>query len=174
MSAPEVLRFGDDGRFPNSDLPVIVHHGVGGGVGDLVPLLEGLFAAHGWSGGWRAGVFDFDHYHSTAHEVLGVYAGGATLLLGGEWGTLVDVIAGDVVVIPAGVAHRCVDDRGLQVVAAYDRARRPDLLFGAPGERPASDARIAAVPVPDDDPVGRVLIRALWTPRVRLESLTRL
>ena len=85
--------------------------------------------------------------------MLGVYAGGATLLLGGEDGSRVEVAPGDVVVIPAGVAHRCLDDRGLRVVGAYDAGLVPDLLRGRPGERPDADARIAAVARPEADPV---------------------
>ncbi len=187
MVTTETLTLVDDGRFPNSLNPAIVHRGVTPGNDPLegaahrrvTPAndpLEGAaeadraagfarrFAAHGWTGGWRGTVFGYHHYHSTAHEVLGVVAGGATLLLGGDSGRTVQVGPGDVVVIPAGVAHRCLDNRGLVVTAAYDRGRRPDLLRGDPGERPAADKRIAAVPVPAADPLlGPGAGAGLWT-----------
>lgn len=147
MVTTETHRLADDGRFPNSADPAVLHRGVA--ATDFAPL----FAAHGWTGGWRGTVFGYHHYHSTAHEVLGVIEGGATLLLGGDHGITVDIGPGDVVVIPAGVAHRCLDDRGLVVTAAYDRGLRPDLLRGEPGERPDADARIARVPAPLQDPV---------------------
>ena len=36
---------------------------------------EELFHGNGWGNGWRNGIFPFHHYHSTAHEVLGIAAG---------------------------------------------------------------------------------------------------
>lgn len=159
MTETRTLALADDGTFPNSTHPLVLH---GGAAADPDAFAR-TFAAHGWTGGWRGTVFPFHHYHSTAHEVLGVFAGGATLRLGGDAGETVDVAPGDVVVIPAGVAHQCLDDRGLAVVAAYDRGRSPDLLRGEPGERPDADERIAAVPVPDADPLlGPGAGAALW------------
>jgi uncharacterized protein YjlB len=39
---------------------------------------ETLFAENGWSGIWTDGIFDYQHYHTGAHEVLGVKCGFAT------------------------------------------------------------------------------------------------
>jgi uncharacterized protein YjlB len=86
--------------------------------------------------------------------VLGVYSGAATVRLGGEHGKKVEVRTGDVIVIPAGVAHQNVgasDDFG--VVGAYPEGREWDLLRGLPGERPNADRNIAAFPMPDNDPI---------------------
>jgi uncharacterized protein YjlB len=68
---------------------------------------ETLFAGNGWSGGWRGGVYPYHHYHSTA---LGIVAGSANVRLGGDSGTVVDLHAGDVVVIPAVADHVAVSD----------------------------------------------------------------
>ncbi len=102
----------------------------------------------------RDGIYSYHHYHSTAHEVLGVYQGGATVQFGGEKGPAVSVAAGDVVVIPAGVAHKLLDVPGsLRVVGAYPAGQSWDMNYGREGERPAADRNIAAVPAPEQDPL---------------------
>src|SRR2546426_301740 len=78
--------------------------------------------------------------------------GTATLQLGGQHGENVEVGAGDVIVIPAGVAHQNIgasDDFG--VVGAYPGGRSWDLLRGLSGERPKADDNIVALPMPDKD-----------------------
>jgi uncharacterized protein YjlB len=66
----------------------------------------------------------------------------------------VDVHSGDVIVIPAGVAHQKIEASGdFAVVGAYPDGREWDLLRGEPSERPQADKNIAALPIPDDDPI---------------------
>src|SRR4029077_1562682 len=135
---PEQLNFEDDGIFPNSPLPLLLYHqAITTEAEDRASIFEERFAENDWTNSWRDGVYSFPHYHSTSHEVLGVYSGAATLRLGGERGNNVEVRAGDVIVIPAGVAHQNIgasDDFG--VVGAYPDGREWDLLRGLPGERP--------------------------------------
>ncbi|MBX3171605.1 MAG: cupin domain-containing protein [Candidatus Eremiobacteraeota bacterium] len=150
--SPEFLHFADDGQFPNSRLPAILYRAA------LDPdpqSMEQHFRQRDWSHSWRNGVYAFDHYHSTSHEVLGIYQGRAELCLGGSRvGRSLTVEAGDVLVIPAGVAHRCVQaSQDFQVVGAYAEGRDGDLLRGRPEERPAANQRIAALPLPRQDPV---------------------
>ena len=154
--APEQLPFEDDGTFPNNALPLLVYRqALSADTEDLATAFERRFAANDWKGSWRNGVYRFPHYHSTTHEVLAIYRGTATLQLGGsKSGATVKVRAGDVIVIPAGVAHQNLeasDDFG--VVGAYPGGRRWDLLRGLPGERPKADRSIANVPLPDNDPL---------------------
>jgi uncharacterized protein YjlB len=95
--------FDDDGVVPNNScLPLVVYRGVLESGPGAASSCETLFAGNGWSGG----VYPYHHYHSTAHEALGIVAGSAKVRLGGDSGTVVDLRAGDVVVIPAGVAHK--------------------------------------------------------------------
>ena len=56
----------------NPRLPLVVYRGaldIGPGA---TAACEMLFAGNGWSGGWRGGVYPYHHYHSTAHEALGI------------------------------------------------------------------------------------------------------
>jgi len=108
MQSPEPLVFADDGSFPNSRLPALFYRGAFATGRDLGPAFENLFGRNGWTGSWRNGLYSFHHYHSTAHEVLGIHRGSVKVMLGGEKGRLVTLTAGDVIVIPAGVAHRNV------------------------------------------------------------------
>jgi len=143
----------DDGRYPNNaHLPVLFYEAA------LEPdagadAWEERVAAHGWAGGWRNGIFSFHHYHSTAHEVLGVAQGEVTVQVGGPSGPHVGLSAGDAVVLPAGVAHRNVEASGLLVVGAYADGRDWDLKRGAPDDRPEADHNIEQVPRPSADPI---------------------
>ena len=167
---PEQLNFKDDGIFPNSILPLLFYrHAITTDAKDPASIFEQRFAENDWTNSWRDGVYSFPHYHSTSHEVLGIYRGDATLRLGDEHGRNVEVHAGDVIVIPAGVAHQNIgasDDFG--VVGAYPGGRQWDLLRGNPGERPTADRNIAALPVPDNDPIygAQGPLRQHWKPRM--------
>lgn len=161
----ETHRLGDAGGIPNSRLPVVVHH-------DVAEAREpaacvALFAANGWLGAWVDGIYPFHHFHSTTHEVLGVVAGSATVVLGGPDGVRLEVAPGDVLVLPAGTGHcNAGASADLQVVGAYPDGMAWDLRRGDPAEREEVLAAIAAVPLPDADPVVGVdgPLRRLWAP----------
>jgi len=147
--------FTDDGRFANSRQPVVIYRLALASDAASAEAMEQLLDGNGWPSQWRSGVYDFHHYHSTAHAALGIAGGSARLMLGGPAGREFAVSAGDVVVLPAGTAHRRLsasDD--FLVVGAYPPGQDWDLLRGEAGERPAADERIAAVPLPVTDPVG--------------------
>jgi uncharacterized protein YjlB len=152
---PQQLVFKDDGSIPNNTLPLLLYReAFAPDTKDLASVMEQRFAENDWTGSWRAGVYPFLHYHSTSHEVLGVFSGSATLRLGGAQGTTVEVRLGDVIVIPVGVGHQNLGSSAdFSVVGAYPGGRQWDLLRGLPGERPQADRNIAAVPLPDNDPV---------------------
>lgn len=146
----------DSGTIPNNPrLPVLLYsHAVDLPQEGAPELFENLFTVHGWPAAWRNGIYDYHHYHSTAHEALGVYAGSATAVLGGERGIEVSVERGDVVIIPAGVGHKCLKkSRDLAIVGAYPSNTGPDMMIGAPEERPACIEAIAGVAVPALDPL---------------------
>ncbi|HET6784016.1 MAG TPA: cupin, partial [Pseudoxanthomonas sp.] len=57
--------------------------------------------------------------------------------------------AGDVLVIPAGVAHRKLREAdGFQVVGAYPEGREPDMRTGLESERETTEKAVSQVPVP--------------------------
>ncbi len=153
--AVETYRFEDDGVVPNNPtLPLVVYRGALGEGGDVAGRCEAVFAHNGWPDAWRNGIYAHHHYHSTAHEVLGIAASSARVRLGGENGTNVELRAGDVVVIPAGVAHkREAASRDLLVIGAYPRGQRPDICLAESGGHDRAAAAITAVPLPIADPV---------------------
>ena len=164
IDAPETYVFQDDGRIPNSRLALLVYrHAL---PADPAPM-EKHFAAHDWSGGWRNGIYTFHHFHSIAHEVLGIANGSAEVMFGGPTGRSVKVAAADVVVIPAGVGHCNKGDSGdLLVVGAYPGGSDYDLRRGDPAEHDEVVRNIARVGLPDQDPVRGCdgpLLR-LWSP----------
>jgi uncharacterized protein YjlB len=152
MTSPETHRLEDAGGIPNSPLPVLVYHDIEGA--HTARDCEELFARNGWLGAWVDGIYAFHHFHSTAHEVLGIVAGTASVILGGPTGRRFEVARGDVVVLPAGSGHcNAGSSADLLVVGAYPNGMRWDLRRGDAAERDEVLANIAAVPRPDTDPV---------------------
>ena len=150
----ETHLFADDGVVPNNSLPLVLYRGALGSEGDLAARCEEMFEAHGWPGAWRNGIYGHHHYHSNAHEVLGIARGTARVRLGGENGASVELRAGDVVVIPAGVAHkREAASADLLVIGSYPRGQRPDICRAEAGAHDQSVGQVAKVALPECDPV---------------------
>ena len=180
------------GSSPNNEaLPLIVYRSamdVGGGEPEAA--VERTFGSNGWGDGFRGDTFPFHHYHSIAHEIVGCARGAARLQFGGPEGPVIDVRAGDAVLIPAGVVHCRLDDKpGYVSVGAYPPGQQPDLCVlseedGAvsnarddteglelkvvgDAEMPAIRATIAGVPLPATDPLAgaRGPVTTLWLDR---------
>lgn len=149
------VRLADDGTFPNNpDLPLVVYRAA------FVPhrctpaIVEAVFRQNRWGGAWRNGIYGYHHYHSTAHEALGVARGSARVQLGGPEGETFAIEAGDVLILPAGVAHKNLGaSPDFLVVGAYPAGQDWDLNTGQPDERPQADRNIKQVPLPATDPV---------------------
>ena len=69
MIRPETYLFADDGHFPNSKLPLLVYRAA---LPSSASAMEDALVANGWSNGWRDGIITYHHFHSIAHEVLGI------------------------------------------------------------------------------------------------------
>jgi len=154
----EVREYGfeDDGRIPNNPtLPLLVYPQVLAEHDRNPSRARKLLARNGRVGSWVNGVFPYHHYHSTSHEVLSVVGGRARITFGGPEGKIIEVRAGDVVVIPAGVGH-CRESSGgdFSVVGAYPRGQENyDLRTGEEGERPGVLQNIRGVLPPQTDPI---------------------
>lgn len=120
---PRTFKFKDDGLIPNHPKwPFVLYKSVIRLPKSLDPaaVFEELFETNGWGNSWRDGIYNYDHYHSRTHEVLGIARGSGKVQFGGSKGRAVRLKAGDVAILPAGTGHQCLkasDD--FLVVGAY-------------------------------------------------------
>jgi len=141
-----------DGSIPNHPRwPLLIYPGV---VTTITPeAFEELFTRNRWPAAWRNGVHPFHHFHSTSHEVLGIYEGEVTVQFGGEGGVTVTAKPGDVIVLPAGTGHKKLAARGaLGVVGAYPEGSNPDTCTTKTSLK-SVQAAVSRVPLPAADPV---------------------
>lgn len=132
---------------------------------DADDTIQRIFESHQWSNAWKNGIYPYHHYHSITHEVLGVYQGACNVMLGGYEDKIVHIEKGDVLVIPAGVAHRNVGSTSdFGCVGAYPDGMDFDMNYGRPEERRQAAKNIRLVPVPSTDPVyGYGPLQDYWT-----------
>lgn len=147
----ELFRFEDDGVIPNNPrYPVLIYRHVF----EDPSAIEKTFRVNNWQNSWVDGIFDFHHYHSVAHEVIGILEGHASIQIGGPLGKTFTLTAGDVIVLPAGTGHKALDtSRRFKVVGAYPNGQDYDTLTGESCERPSNLERIERVERPSTDPV---------------------
>jgi uncharacterized protein YjlB len=153
---PMSVLFKDDGIVPNNPrLPLLVYRSAVKcpPAFDPAVVIDFLFETNGWKRSWRDTVYDFVHYHSQIHEVMGVARGSATMEFGGITGRQLSVKAGDVVVLPAGTGHRLIESsRNFLVVGAYPEQGTYDECTDT-RDRLDAAKRIAKVRKPAKDPV---------------------
>lgn len=146
----------EDGAFPNNGLlPLLVYKGafriIGEGETDTI---KEILETNSWADSWVNGIHDYHHYHSTAHEVLVALKGSCRVQFGGPNGIALMFEKGDVVIIPAGVSHKKIDDAdGFKCLGAYPEGQQYDMNYGKPEERPKADNNIKKVPMPENDPL---------------------
>jgi uncharacterized protein YjlB len=146
----------ENGNFPNNPrLPLLLYKQVLPiKENNLAQKFEEMFEKNHWGSCWRNGIYSYHHYHSTAHEVLGIYNGWANVQFGGSDGVIVKVEKGDAVVIPAGVSHKNQGASGdFACVGAYPSGQDYDMNYGRDGERLTTDTNIERVPMPLTDPI---------------------
>ena len=154
---PDTTMFADDGAIPNNPrLSFILYRGAVdlSNCSDPAAVFEELFKSYGWGNSWRDGIYGFVHYHSSAHEVLGIARGSAKVRFGGDHGKVYDLCAGDVVVLPAGTGHQSLSaSKDLLVVGAYPPGAQYDECRGSPQEHERALQSIPRVALPQMDPV---------------------
>lgn len=144
------FHFQDDGTYPNNKLPVHYYEKAF----EQPDTMREIFDSNCWRNSWINGIFPYHHYHSTAHEVLGVLQGHAVVKLGGLDGEKLNISRGDVIVLPAGTAHkRMQQSDDFQVLGAYPDGMSFDTKTDKPGEYVQALQQIPNVPIPKQDPV---------------------
>ena len=148
--------FLDDGLIPNNRWPVIIYRGAVRFPRALDPaaVIEDIFERNGWGDSWRDGIYDYLHYHSRIHEVLGVARGSARVRLGGEKGRTFKIAAGDILILPAGTGHQSLKaSKNFLVVGAYPSNGTYDECLPARAQHAAGAKPVKKVGLPRKDPV---------------------
>ena len=144
-------------NFPNSKYPVLIYRHcleLTEFKNKAVEIVQKIFARNKWSNSWRNGIYDFHHYHSTTHECMAIVQGKAKVIFGGPNGKPAEVTAGDVIILPAGVGHRCTKhSEDFLCVGAYPQAKDYDMNYGMAAEYDSAVRRIKNLSNPSKDPV---------------------
>lgn len=143
-------------RFPNNSLPALIYR-------KALNLDENnqneeackeLLLRNNWGNNWTDSIFDFHHFHSNTHEVLAITAGNAEVVLGGPGHDAIFLHRGDVLIIPAGVAHKKKNSSSdFKCVGGYAGGRDYDMNTGNDQELEKVIKEMRVVPLPETDPV---------------------
>lgn len=169
----EQILLKEDQPYPNSVLPVLFYPDA---FSEIVkeddPAQKGIqfFAENNYSNAWVNGIFPYHHFHSNTHEVLACISGEASVQLGGPDGKVIQFSKGDVVLLPAGTAHKRVKaSKDFSIIGAYPDGREFDTHKGdeitSDDEYYRLKHAIKKVPVPSLDPVQNKggAVKKYWT-----------
>jgi len=167
---PHILHFvlKQNENFPNSDLPVLIYEGaleLPAEKNQSSIIIQKIFSRNNWSNSWTNGIYDFHHYHSITHECLAISMGSATVILGGPSGRKIELSKGDVIILPAGVGHKCLEhSEDFQCVGAYPEGKDYDIKLGTPEELKEALSNIQKLPKVSQDPIygEQGFLQAYW------------
>ncbi|KAH0832725.1 hypothetical protein AYO21_00369 [Fonsecaea monophora] len=109
---PETYYLGPNKHCPNNDMPVLIYR-------DCLPLplseakTTEFLESHAWEKKGTWGHIAYRHFHPNTHECYGIFQGESRILVGcgtndTSGGEEIEVHAGDVIVLPAGTGHCCL------------------------------------------------------------------
>jgi uncharacterized protein YjlB len=154
---PVTFRFRDDGLIPNNPRwPLVVYRKAVTLPRSLDPaaVWEELFESNQWDDCWRGEIYEYLHYHSRIHEVLGIAKGSAKVRFGGRNGRTLKLKAGDAVILPAGTGHQCLwASKSFMAVGAYPPSGSYDECRPTAREHARSVKSVRAVARPRKDPL---------------------
>ncbi len=143
--------------FPNSRMPVLIYKNaveLPKQKNKAASIIQKIFDRNGWSNSWTNGIYDFHHYHSITHECMGIIMGTATIILGGPNGRKIKLTTGDVLILPAGVSHKCLRfSESFKCVGAYPQGKDYDINTGTFSEYKNAIIKINKLAIPRKDPV---------------------
>ena len=165
---PDIFYFREDKHIPNSPFPLLIYRGFfDKEYYACEDWLKKKFISNKWFPAPALRIFNFTHYYSNTHIALGVCAGEAKWQLGGALGITTVIEKGDVMVIPAGVALRCLESStDFNLVGAGSANVAPDIHNEKTRNRAHADRSIVNIPVPDNDPIlgAKEGLQTIWTP----------
>lgn len=143
--------------FPNSTFPILIYK-------EAIQLpffkknaatvAKNILFKNNWKNSWVNGIYNFHHFHSLVHECIIVLSGKVSVIFGGPGGRRIKLNRNDVVIIPAGVAHKCIDaSLNFSCLGAYPEGKDFDIKTGIVSEFEYAIKNIKRVPVPKLDPV---------------------
>lgn len=174
-SQPEQYYIKPTAHCPNNVLPVLVYRDVLPRPHNEVTTSEAL-EKYGWEKRGTFGTINIKHFHPNTHECYGVFQGSSELVFGAGGaddpaaGVTCRVYPGDVIVVPAGVAHASVptvgkpkvkwdldeDELHYKYIGVYPRDGPIWKVEYGKEEVPQNDPlieEIALVDIPADDPI---------------------
>jgi len=146
----------EDGAFPNNTLlPLLLYKQAFPSTDEEdSDTIKEILETNGWSNTWIDSIISEHHFHSNTHEVLVCLQGSARVQFGGPNGITLIFEKGDVVVIPAGVAHKKADDSSdFRCMGAYPDGQDYDMNYGKSEDRARVDENIKKVERPSNDPL---------------------
>ncbi len=141
--------------FPNNDdFPLLIYKQAFDVAAAIPEQLQNHLKDNQWLNSWVDGIYDYHHYHSNTHETLVIISGHCTVQMGGDAGSSYEVHAGDVIIIPAGVAHkRLSGSADFKCIGAYPEGIEPNMNYGKKEEHPEVDKSIHSIGLPAYDPI---------------------
>lgn len=158
FSMVKTITLAENKPYPNNELPVLIYKDV---LNDALNQdysaedVLNLFENNGYDRGWISVIADEHHFHSNAHEALAVTRGEVTVLLGGQNGEITTLRKGDVILLPAGTAHKRLDgSNDFQIAGAYpSNGDDFDMQYGNASDYEQIKENISNVGRPLTDPV---------------------